>query len=94
MLRISRSQAEGSPTTLRLEGRLTRASLAEFRAACAPYLDRPGALHLDLSGLIYLDEPARRELRRLLRSRVPVHNCSPFIRELLARPQTSSPGST
>jgi hypothetical protein len=76
------SQPDDS-TTLRVEGALTSDCLADFHRACAPALERPVRLSLDVSGVTFLDEAAIQALRLIRRSGARITGSSPFIRELL-----------
>lgn len=87
LFRITRVDGPASrsatSTTLKLEGRLTAASLAELARACEPFQSRPETLELDASGVVYLDEPAILALQRAAHRHVRISGCSPFISELL-----------
>ena len=68
--------------TIRVEGHLTRADVADLRAACesanAPW-------SLDLSGLRSADTDGIRALQSLLKSGAESYGANPYVRELLSR---------
>lgn len=73
--------AATTPPVLKLEGRLTAASLAEFDRVCDEVL-AGSPLHLDLTDLIYVDEAGVEAIRRQRQRGATVAGCSPFLREL------------
>ena len=84
MLKITRNRGPGDgPVTLRLEGRLVESSIDLLREVLSEETcDRP--LHLDLSGLRYLDEEGVRFLRELLNERRDcIRSSSMFVDALL-----------
>ena len=84
-LRITRFDEEEG-TVLQIDGRLEAETLGELERA------REGAgaaLVLDLRGVLWLDEQARKALRRLVDDGARVRAASPFIALLLANEQSS-----
>lgn len=86
MLRVTRSQANGSTESLRIEGRLTRLDLPRFEESCAELLDGGRRLRLDLSGLQFADREAVATLKALRRRGVAIEGASGFVDALLAEP--------
>ncbi len=78
-IRVS-SEADGTTTRIRVEGRLAGADVPDLRAVCestnAPW-------SLDLSGLRSADTDGIRALRALLESGAELHGADPYIRQLL-----------
>ncbi len=86
MLRIT--QKNGSRrTTLRLEGKLSQSSVAEFARVCLPHLRLPAGLVLDFAGVKFIDEAGVRVVRGLVRRDVRVRGCSPLVANLLKETQ-------
>ena len=85
MLRIT---TDDSVPTRRLivEGRLKGNNVAELERSCAA---EPGAVSLDLSNLIHVDEQGLRLLSALQGAGNELLNASPFIRMLLEQQRES-----
>ena len=71
-------------TTIRIEGKLTRAELPDLRGACES-ADPP--LRLDLKDLRSADIDGIRALLSLSDSGVELHSASPYINQLLLEAQ-------
>jgi len=85
MMRVTRIATDGEPKTLLVEGRLTHQSAEELRMACEAVVTEHGSLHLDLSGLQFVDPTGAGLLRGLERRGARLTGCSGFIEESLAR---------
>ena len=83
MLRISEIELTGEAATLRLEGRIVRALVAEVQNACEQYLSNGHRLTLDLADLLFADRDGIALLHELMRRGVSLSNCSPFLSEEL-----------
>jgi RNA polymerase sigma-70 factor (ECF subfamily) len=83
MLRVTRIGAGDGAETVRAEGRLTHETVEELRMACEAVLGTRSSLHLDVSGLQFVDATAVTVLRGLERRGARLGSCSPFIAELL-----------
>ena len=83
-IRVS-TEAGETVTTIRIEGRLTGADLADIRAACARAKPR---LRLDLSGLMSADNDGIRALQLLSKTGAELHGASPYINQLLLAAKT------
>jgi RNA polymerase sigma-70 factor (ECF subfamily) len=83
MMRVTRIAAGESVDTLRVEGRLTRETAEELRMACDAVLAERRSLHLDISGLQFVDPTGLALLHGLERHGTRLGGCSGFINELL-----------
>ncbi len=83
MLRITRTEIDHEITTLRLEGRLTRAELEALDLACREGSEGGRRLVIDLVGVSFVDGAGAEALSDLRRRRIVVTGCSPFVSELL-----------
>jgi hypothetical protein len=82
MLRITRSRPNGSPPTVKLEGKLLQPWIAEVRSLFVP--PAGGNEHrLDLSDLTFVDRAGALLLRQLRQDGVVIESCSSFVAELL-----------
>jgi len=82
MLKIVIEQAK-TAAALKVEGRLIGPWVNELRESCAGVLDRDGRLTLDLAGVSFMDSDGVALVQDLMRRRVQVTNCSPFVTEQL-----------
>ena len=82
MMRVTRI-AGGGVETLRVEGRLTHETVEELRMACGALLAEQRVLHLDVSGLRYVDSTGVSLLHGLQRQGTRLEGCSGFVNELL-----------
>lgn len=83
MLRISTIKNDGSPTILRLEGKLLEPWVGELHDACRQTFEMKASPVLDLAGLSFVDLPGTIALRDLRRRGVTLTGCSPLVTELL-----------
>jgi len=83
MLRITPATRPAVATHLVLEGRLVRPWVAELQAAVTAVNSSPGRVHLDLSGVHYVDAQGLALLHRLQDQGVVLQTLSPFVQELL-----------
>ena len=83
MLRISTIQNDGSPTVLRLEGKLLEPWVSELHDACRKTFEQKATAVLDLAGVTFVDTPGAIALRNLRRRGVKLTGCSPLVSELL-----------
>ena len=84
MLRVTRSETEGSIDALRVEGRLTQPDLPRFQEVCAEPLAAGRSLRIDLSGLQFADRDGVTALRALRRRGVSLVGASGFLDALLS----------
>jgi RNA polymerase sigma-70 factor (ECF subfamily) len=92
MIRVTRTTAVDGVETLRVEGRLTHETVGELRMACEAVLTDQSSLHLDVSGLQFVDPAGVGLLRELERRRTRLDGRSGFINELL-RDRDRAPAS-
>ncbi|HME71401.1 MAG TPA: STAS domain-containing protein [Myxococcota bacterium] len=83
MLKITRSDLDSTRTALRLEGRVTEASLLELERARTECQQEGRHLVLDLAGVSFVDRRSVAALRGLRRVGIVFTGCSPFVSELL-----------
>ncbi len=85
MLRITVIQSATSSRQLKLEGRITGASVEELRRLCEATLGGNGdnPLVLDLGDVSFVGDDGIDLFRQLGRHNVEVTRCSPFLTELL-----------
>ena len=74
------TETDQTATTIRIEGKLTSASVSDVRAACE---SASPPLRLELSGLRSADSDGIRALRSLSETGAELHGASAFIRQLL-----------
>src|SRR5262245_20779792 len=74
--------APGTPTTVKVDGRLTSDEVPELRRVCA---EVAGRLVLDLSDLASADRPGGSVLRALRANGAELVNVSPVVHILLDR---------
>jgi RNA polymerase sigma-70 factor (ECF subfamily) len=87
MLRITRTETSDGRQSLRVEGRLTHDTAEELRMAC----DGASALHLDVSGLQFVDPTGVALLHGLERGGTRLAGTSGFLNELLRDRQAPAP---
>ncbi len=90
MMRVTRIGSGDAGETLGVEGRLTRESAHELRAACEAALAEHDALELDVSGLRFVDATGVALLHDLGARGIRLAGCSGFIAELLRDPPSAS----
>ena len=83
MLKITRSDLDSTRTALRLEGRVTEASLSELERARMECQQEGRHLVFDLAGVSFVDRGGVAALRGLRRDGIVFTGCSPFVSELL-----------
>jgi ABC-type transporter Mla MlaB component len=83
MLKITRSDLDSTRTALRLEGRVTEASLLELERARTECQQEGRHLVLDLAGVSFVDRGGVAALHGLRRDGIVFTGCSPFVSELL-----------
>lgn len=83
MFRVSEIELNGDGATLRLEGRLVGALVAEVERVCEKHLSKGHHLMLDLADLAFADRAAIALLQQLRSRGVGLTNCSPFLNEEL-----------
>jgi anti-anti-sigma regulatory factor len=85
MLRITVTQWGTSSTQVKLEGRVTGASVEELRRLCEANLSGNGdaSLVLDLGDVSFVGHDGIDLFRDLGRRNVEATRCSPFLTELL-----------
>ena len=98
MLRISNIESANGTETLRLEGQIAGAWIAELSDACERALSTGRTLALDLADVSLIDRPGLELLASLSRRAVSLVRCSPFHEEQLRQaaaahqdPATTSP---
>ena len=84
MIRVTRMADSEGVETLRVEGRLTHETVEELRMACEAVLTQERSLHLDVSGLQFVDPTGVALLHGLERRGSRLDGCSGFVHELLA----------
>ena len=83
MLRISDGQSSGDRRVLKLEGSVSASCVSQVEVYCEQVLSDGVALTIDMSDVSFLDTSGVHLFSRLLSKRVQLHNCSPFVSELL-----------
>ena len=83
MLRISRTQENGSGITLKLEGKISAEWAGLLQQECEVLIDQGKRVVLDFSGISYLDDQGVKIVRHLRAGKIRILNSSAFIDELL-----------
>ncbi len=85
MLRITVTDSTASSKEMKLEGRVTGATVPELRRLCQAALAHEGGgrLTLDLADVSFIDDEGIGLFRTLGSHNVEVTRCSPFVAELL-----------
>ena len=83
MLRITKIEKNGLPVTLKLEGKLSDEWVALLEGECRALLRHKKTVHLDFSGVDYMDERGAEMVRSLPLGHVKVMNAPSFIQGLL-----------
>ena len=83
MLRISTIQSVNGSATMRLEGHIAGAWIAELRDACEGLLAEGRAVTLDLGDVSLIERPGFDLLASLSHRAVALVRCSPFQEEQL-----------
>jgi RNA polymerase sigma-70 factor (ECF subfamily) len=91
MMRVTRIPTSDGVATLRVEGRLTRHTAEELRAACDAARAGRRGLRLDVSGLQFLDPAGVALLRGLERGGAALAGRSGFVDELLRDGRDAAP---
>lgn len=89
MFRIEKIGEDDVTVTLTLEGKIAPPWVAVLEDECSRILRGPKRLILDFAGVNFIDRNGVAALRKMWGERVQCVNCSPFVKELLERPQTS-----
>lgn len=84
MLRITQSSPDEETVSLRLDGTLTATACGELEALCSDYQESDGKIiHLDMAGVVFINEEVAKRLVELRSNRLSIINCSPFVEMLL-----------
>ena len=83
MLRITRVENNGAPVTLKLEGKVSDQWAALLEGECRSLLRRRKEVHLDFSGVTFMDAGGVEAVKGLPRRSVRIVNAPSFIDELL-----------
>lgn len=83
MLRITRINANGAPTKLKLEGKIAAEWVVLLERECRTVLTRQPQLILDMTNVTYIDGHGVAMLRRLPHRQVSFIHRSRFLQELL-----------
>jgi ABC-type transporter Mla MlaB component len=78
------SSPDGSSVTLKLEGQLLCAWVAELHAACDRHFATVAHRRLDLRHVTFVDDAGAALLRTLIDQGVRIDGCSGFVAELLS----------
>lgn len=85
MLRITQSSPDDETVSLRLDGTLTATACGELEALCSEYQESDGKIiHLDMAGVVFMNEEVAKRLVELRSNRLSIINCSPFVEMLLS----------
>jgi anti-anti-sigma regulatory factor len=89
MLRITQSSPDDHTVRFRLDGTLTPTSCVELEALCSEYQESDGKMiHLDMTGVVFMNEEVAKRLVELRSVRLSIINCSPFVEMLLRTVET------
>jgi len=83
MLRITSMRVNGSPVTLKLEGKIFAEWVDLLERECLSRVARQEQVILDMSGVTFLDNRGVELLRSLPARCISLVNCSDFVVELL-----------
>lgn len=83
MLRITREEEGPGGLRLRLEGRVTARELPALEAECRALREQNERFALDLSGVLYVDEPGALALAGLGAAGISVEGSTAYVRALL-----------
>jgi len=83
MLRITSMRVNGSPVTLKLEGKIFAEWVDLLERECLSRVARQEQVILDMSGVTFLDNRGVELLRSLPARYISLVNCSDFVVELL-----------
>jgi ABC-type transporter Mla MlaB component len=83
MLRISEAGSSNDGIILRLEGEVIGPWISELQKVCEQTLASGHRLALDLCDVSFIDRNALSLFQELMRRRVRLINCSPFLVEQL-----------
>jgi anti-anti-sigma regulatory factor len=83
VLRITAIQANGSPVTLKLEGKILAEGVPLLERECEERLAKRDRVVLDLSQVTFVDRSGIQMLQRVSARSVSIVNGSAFIAELL-----------
>ena len=85
MLRITKIEDNGSPVTLKLEGKVHAEWVALLEGECQALIDRKKTVLLDFTDVTYMDDRGVAMVRRLPARNVRVINGDAFIEDLIDR---------
>ena len=84
MVKITETSGDEKAVTLRLDGKIVDAWVADLERLCLRYRDEEHkSIVLDFSGVTFVDENGVGMLQRIKDSRIKIINCSLFIEALL-----------
>jgi anti-anti-sigma regulatory factor len=84
MVKITETSGDEKVVTLRLDGKIVDAWVADLERLCLHYRDEEHkSIVLDFSGVTFVDENGVSMLQRIKDSRIEIINCSLFIEALL-----------
>ena len=84
MVKITETSGDEEVVTLRLDGKIVDAWVADLERLCLHYRDEEHkSIVLDFSGVTFVDENGVSMLQRIKDSRIEIINCSLFIEALL-----------
>jgi anti-anti-sigma regulatory factor len=85
MLRITKIFEDNETVTLRLDGRLDQASMAELEENVREHRNgNSRSITLDFAGLLFVDDAGVELLRRVKDRRTRIINCSLFVKALIS----------
>jgi anti-anti-sigma regulatory factor len=85
MLRITKIEQNGSPVTLRLEGKLSDQWVALLEGECRALISQKKMVLLDFSDVTFIDDRGVEMIRRLPASSIRIINGDSFIEDLIDR---------
>jgi anti-anti-sigma regulatory factor len=83
MVRISENGTSGRHRVVRLEGKVVGSCVAQVESYCQGILSQGHTLAIDMAEVSFLDRSGVDLFIRLMKQRVDLLNCSPFVSELL-----------
>jgi anti-anti-sigma regulatory factor len=84
MLRITKTLEDEKTIRLSLDGRIDESSMSELEASVVQSRNGGGkSVTLDFAGVLFIDEPALKVLRKIKDHRLTIVNGSLFVKTLL-----------